>query len=89
MELKTGYTERSLMDALWSEGKENARRLAEAGLWSRAYELIEDIVECSSEEMSITSVNDMLWFELDHILEGLGCKENEDGDIVKIEEVEE
>ena len=88
MELKTDYTEWSLLDALWSGGKENARRLAEAYLWSRAYELIEDIVEGSGGEMDLMSVNDMLWFDFDYLLESLGYKEDDDGNIRRIEDDE-
>ena len=86
MGLKTDYTEWSLLDALWSGARENARRLCEAGLWSRAYELIEDIVEGSCGEMDLMSVNDMLWFDFDYLLESMGYKEDEDGTIRRLED---
>lgn len=88
MELKTDYTEWSLLDALWAGGKENARRLAEAYLWSRTFELIEDIVEGSGVEMDLTAVNDMLWFDFNYLLESLGYKEDDNGSIVPLEDEE-
>lgn len=83
MELKTRYTEWSLLDALWAGGKDNAKTLAEAGLWSKAYEMIEDIVE-GHENYDLMQVNDLLWFDFDYILECLGYKEDDEGSIVPL-----
>ena len=82
MELKVEYNSWSLLNDLWAEARENARRLCEAGLWERCYCLIEDMAD---GEMSLTDVNDLLMFELDYLLESLGYKD-EDGTIRRLED---
>ena len=83
MELKVEYTSFSLLNDLWSGGRENAGRLCEAGLWDECYSLIESMAD---GELSLTDVNDMLWFDFGCVLESLGCKEDEDGSIRRLED---
>ena len=84
MELKVEYDSYHLLQDLWSGARENAERLCKAGLWGRCYDLIEDMAD---GEMSLTDVNDMLWFELDYLLESLGYKDD-NGTIRRIEDDE-
>ena len=81
MELKVEYDSYHLLNDLWSGARENAERLVEAGLWGVCYDLIEDMAD---GELSLTDVNDMLWFEFDYLLESMGYKD-EDGSIRRIE----
>ena len=83
MELLVSYTDWSLLGDLWGGAKENAQRLCEAGLWDRCYGLIEDMAD---GEMSLTDVNDMLWFDFGYLLESLGYKEEDDGSIRRLED---
>lgn len=83
MELVTRYTDWTLLDALWSGGKNNARRLCEAHLWDECCQMIEDMAD---GELSLTDVNDMLWFDFEYVLECLGCRETEDGSIVPLDD---
>lgn len=83
MELKAEFNSYSLFDSLWAGAKENAEKLLSAGLWDRCYGLVEDMAD---GVMSLTDVNDMLWFEFGYLLESMGCKEDDDGTIRRIED---
>ena len=85
MELKVEYDSYHLLNDLWSGARKNAQRLMDAGLWGECYDLIEDMAD---GELSLMDVNDMLWFELDYLLESLGYKEDADGTIRRIEDDE-
>ena len=84
MELKVEYDGYHLFNDLWSGARVNAERLRETGLWGVCYDLIEDMAD---GELSLTDVNDMLWFELNYLLESLGYKDD-NGTIRRIEDDE-
>lgn len=84
MELRTHFSEYTLLDALWSGGKENAERLDRNCLWHECYSLLQGMADES--DMSVTDVNDLLWFSFDYVLECLDCEEDEDGNITRREQ---
>ena len=83
MELKVEYNSYQLFNDLWAGAKENAEKLISVGLWGVCFDLIEDAAD---GEMSLTDVNDMLWFDFDYLLESMGYKEDEDGTIRMIKD---
>ena len=57
----------------WGGGKQNANKLSLEDL-----DRLEDILESSYPEgMSITEMNDIMWFEFDTVLEWLGYEPEE------------
>ena len=67
-----------LLDLCWSGALDTLEKVNEAGMGDNLMMLLEDI--CGDEELDITYINDILWFESDWILETLGIVEPEDED---------
>lgn len=62
----------------WSGGLDRLERIVELGKVQEAENIIMDMLECY-EEVTDTTVNDLLWFEMDDYLEEWEEEEEEEG----------
>lgn len=80
------YSEVSLPNfQFWSGAKENANMLTYDQL-EQVESALEDIYPDGANE---TDINDLFWFDFDTVLEWIGCKLNDAGEIVDADSEEE
>ena len=70
------YKEISLEDfEWWSGAKDTAEKITEAGAWEELEAILEELYPEGIDE---TTLNDLLWFESDWILETLGISTDDE-----------
>lgn len=57
----------------WSGGKDTLDRIKQEGKVEECEALLEDLL-CGAEEVTETTINDILWFEDDFLFENLGIR---------------
>lgn len=57
----------------WSGGKDTLDRIRQEGKVKECESLLEDLL-CGAEEVTETTINDILWFEDDFLFENLGIR---------------
>ena len=73
-EVTTGY---ELERKLWGQAKDTWREIFEAGKEEQALQYFEDIF-CGEEAIDITTINDILAYDSDDLMEYLGLNGDED-----------
>ena len=61
----------------WSGAADTAAKIREAGAWEELESILEELYP---EGIDATTLNDLLWFESDWILETLGISSEEEED---------
>ena len=71
-EITTGY---ELEQKLWGQAKDTWRKIFNAGKEEQALQYFEELYACDGEPIDITSINDELAYDDEHIMEYLGLND--------------
>lgn len=66
-----------LVDRLWSGAQDTMQKIIDAGKEETFFAIVQDMY-CDKDSIDLTSLNDLLRFEEDTVMEWLGLNEDED-----------